>query len=69
MKTLQIGVGDQQKIIDLKGKNCHLVAFGKAVIGMVTAVESVLGNNIVSGIASISKNVQEDLAANGKRCC
>ena len=30
-----------------------VVAFGKAVLGMVGALESILGGHIVSGVASV----------------
>ena len=34
-------------------RNVHVVAFGKAVMGMVKAVDDILGPNIVRGVASI----------------
>lgn len=34
-------------------RNVHLVAFGKAVLGMVRAVEGILGSHIVQGVASV----------------
>lgn len=34
-------------------RNVHVVAFGKAVMGMVKAVDDILGRNIVRGVASI----------------
>ena len=34
-------------------KNVHLIAFGKAVIGMVQAVLKVLGDQVVDGIVSL----------------
>jgi glycerate-2-kinase len=33
--------------------NVHVVAFGKAVLGMVQAVESILGSHIVQGVVSV----------------
>ena len=35
------------------GSNVKVVAFGKAVLGMVGALESILGGHIVSGVASV----------------
>lgn len=34
-------------------RNVKVVAFGKAVLGMVTAVESILGDHVMEGIASV----------------
>ncbi|CAB3990167.1 Hypothetical predicted protein, partial [Paramuricea clavata] len=34
-------------------QNVHVVAFGKAVLGMVQAVEDILGSHIVQGVASV----------------
>lgn len=34
-------------------KNVHLVGFGKAVLGMVEAVEGILGSHIVQGVVSV----------------
>ena len=34
-------------------KNVHVVAFGKAVLGMVKAVNDILGSHIVTGVASV----------------
>ena len=33
--------------------NVHVVAFGKAVLGMVQAVDNILGSHIVQGVASV----------------
>ena len=33
--------------------NVKVVAFGKAVLGMVEAVETLLGDHIVGGVASV----------------
>ena len=33
--------------------NVHVVAFGKAVFGMVQAVEKILGSHIVQGVVSV----------------
>ena len=40
-------------------KNVHVVAFGKAVLGMVRGVEEVLGSHIVEGVASVPYGVQD----------
>lgn len=37
--------------------NVKVVAFGKAVLGMVEALESLLGQHIVAGVASVPKGV------------
>lgn len=44
-------------------KNVTIFAFGKAVLGMVRAVEDVLGDHIVGGIASIPTGLQNTLAS------
>ncbi|XP_067933910.1 glycerate kinase-like [Watersipora subatra] len=64
-ELLKVGKGNQQQVIDLTQKRCHVVAYGKAVVGMVAAVHSILGEKIVSGIASIPTNIQKALIANG----
>ena len=64
---LQVGRGVQQKTLDLYGKKCYVVAFGKAVAGMVAAVDSIIGDRIVSGVASVPTNIQREFIANGKR--
>ena len=46
--------------------NVHVVAFGKAVIGMVRAAEDVLGEHIVGGIASVPAGIQDTLRSLGK---
>lgn len=33
--------------------NVKVVAFGKAVLGMVSAVESILGEHVIEGVASV----------------
>lgn len=39
--------------------NVKVVAFGKAVLGMVSAVEGILGEHIVEGVASIPVGAME----------
>jgi len=46
--------------------NVHVVAFGKAVIGMVRAAEEALGDHIVGGIASVPWGIQDCLKQLGK---
>lgn len=40
-------------------QNVHIVAFGKAVAGMIRAAEDVLGGHVQGGIASIPMGTQE----------
>lgn len=51
--VLIIDVNNQKQEIDLNGKQCHLVGFGKAVLGMATQIEQLLGDRLVSGIISV----------------
>lgn len=37
--------------------NVKVVAFGKAVLGMVEALESLLGQHIIAGVASVPEGV------------
>ena len=46
--------------------NVHIVAFGKAVIGMVKTAEDILGNHVVDGIASVPYGIQDVLKSLGK---
>lgn len=46
--------------------NVQVVAFGKAVIGMVRAAEEVIGDHIVGGIASVPYGIQDTLKQLGK---
>ncbi|CAH1784533.1 unnamed protein product, partial [Owenia fusiformis] len=55
----------KEQTYELK-KNVHISAFGKAVIGMVRSAESVLGDEIVQGIASVPFNIQNVLREAGK---
>ena len=45
-------------------KNVYVAAFGKAVLGMVRAVEEVVGDHLVKGIASVPKGIRETLRGN-----
>ena len=50
-------------------KNVYVAAFGKAVVGMVRALEDLLGDHIVDGMASIRSGIIDALKANGEFCC
>lgn len=39
--------------VDIEKKKCHLVGFGKAVLGMAVQVERILGDKLVSGMISV----------------
>ena len=56
----QLEVGNRSYILN---KNVYVAAFGKAVIGMVRAVEDVLGEHIVDGVASIPTGTQKTFRA------
>ncbi|XP_006821653.1 glycerate kinase-like [Saccoglossus kowalevskii] len=47
--------------------NVNIVAFGKAVIGMVSAVDSILNDHIVGGVASVPLGITKDLIHANKR--
>ncbi|XP_067936933.1 glycerate kinase-like isoform X2 [Watersipora subatra] len=48
-------------------KNVHIIAVGKAVIGMCRSVEDILGDHIVRGLAFVPENSVKDLEAAGKK--
>lgn len=56
---LQITDKKNSIIIDLNDKNCHLVGFGKAVLGMAVQIERALGKRLVSGIISVPIGTKE----------
>lgn len=56
-------VADRRYIIN---RNIHVVAFGKAVIGMVRTAEDILKDHIVGGIASVPRGMQDTLKSLGK---
>lgn len=64
---MQICEGRFPKEISIDGKRIYVVAYGKAVIGMVTALDSILGNRIEGGIASIPTNTIQELKEHGRR--
>lgn len=45
--------------IDITHKQCHLVGFGKAVLGMGVQIENTLSNKLVSGILSVPIGIQD----------
>ena len=47
-------------------RNVHVIGFGKAVLGMVRAVEEILGDHIVNGILSVPDGIQETFRNAGK---
>ena len=46
--------------------NVYIVAFGKAVIGMVKTAEDILGDHVVKGVASIPYGIQSAFKTLGK---
>ncbi|XP_048874404.1 glycerate kinase [Brienomyrus brachyistius] len=48
------------------GHNLHLVGFGKAVLGMASEAERILGDHIVRGVISVPVGIQEALRNHGK---
>lgn len=63
-----IRVGNEQLIVKERvyqiNKNVYIAAFGKAVLGMVKAVEDILGEHIVEGIASVPFGMREVMMKN-----
>jgi len=59
--SLHIGTGIDAKSYPLHSRNVHVVAFGKAVIGMVSAIEPILGSYLTTGIASIPTGMMDSL--------
>ncbi|XP_055920243.1 glycerate kinase [Eupeodes corollae] len=49
----------QSKTFDITRKRCHVVGFGKAVLGMAVQLEKSLDKRLVSGILSIPIGTQE----------
>lgn len=56
---LQVTDKKNSIIIVLNDKNCHLVGFGKAVLGMAVQIEKALGKRLVSGIISVPIGTKE----------
>ena len=40
-------------------RNVHIVAFGKAVLGMVKTAEEVLGEHVIGGVASVPAGIRD----------
>ena len=47
-------------------KNVYVAAFGKAVVGMIRALEDLLGDHIVDGVASVRYGIIDALKDNGR---
>ena len=47
-------------------RNVHIVAFGKAVLGMVKTAEEVLGEHVVGGVASVPTGILDTFKRLGK---
>lgn len=52
----------QGKKLDITNKKCHVVGFGKAVLGMAVQLESSLGSFLHRGILSIPKGTRQQFA-------
>ena len=59
----RLTIGNQKYILK---HNVHVVAFGKAVIGMVRAADDILGDHIVDGVASVPWSIQDTMKRLGK---
>ncbi|CAD7000465.1 glycerate kinase [Ceratitis capitata] len=55
----QLSINIQGKILDLTHKHCHVVGFGKAVLGMAVQLEKSLDKNLVSGVLSIPMGTRQ----------
>lgn len=53
--------GDRQYKLN---RNCYLIGFGKAVLGMACEAERILGNHLCSGIISVPEGIQEAMKKN-----
>lgn len=49
----------QGKLVDITNKKCHVVGFGKAVLGMAVQLETSLGDYLHKGIISIPKGSRQ----------
>ncbi|XP_075153426.1 glycerate kinase [Haematobia irritans] len=58
----------QGKYVDLTGKRCYAVGFGKAVLGMAVQLEEALGSFLHQGIISIPKGSRQQFQ-NLKHMC
>ena len=57
-------IGDQTYSLN---HNIHVLAFGKAVLGMSQAVHQILGDHVVDGVVTIPVGLAKVLAENNKR--
>lgn len=64
LKTLKIADNNGSELIDIGRKQCHLVGFGKAVLGMAVEIEKFLGGQLQSGILSIPCGTIEKFKSN-----
>lgn len=48
--------------VEIQNRKCHLVGFGKAVLGMAVQMERVLGDTLVSGILSVPVGTNKKFA-------
>ncbi|XP_054641419.1 glycerate kinase [Dunckerocampus dactyliophorus] len=46
--------------------NVHVVGFGKAVLGMATEAERIVGDHLVGGVISVPHGIQQTLRQHGK---
>jgi len=53
--------GDRQYKLN---RNCYLIGFGKAVLGMACEAERILGSHVCSGIISVPEGIQEAMKNN-----
>lgn len=51
-------------IVEIQNRKCHLVGFGKAVLGMAVQMERILGDTLVSGILSVPLGTNKKFAMN-----
>ncbi|XP_065357861.1 glycerate kinase [Calliphora vicina] len=54
----------QGKYVDITNKKCHVVGFGKAVLGMAVQLEKSLGEFLHQGILSVPKGIQQQFEGN-----
>ncbi|XP_072025758.1 glycerate kinase-like [Amphiura filiformis] len=59
----ELTVKDKSYAVD---HNVHVVGFGKAVIGMVKAIDDILGDHVINGVASVPCGLQEILRTTGR---
>lgn len=70
-QTLQISAkssrsGKPPTIINMADKQCHLVGFGKAVLGMATQLEHLLGDRLSSGLLSVPIGITKNTDATSR---